>query len=324
MGSEPVIEVALDEGTMRQEQVASAVQSLHDQPPTIEPVWFYDKAGSDLFDDITRLPEYYLTRAERSLLVEHAREIAELGATALIELGSGTSEKTRVLLEAMTNEGSLDLYVPVDVSEQTLRDAVASLATEFPAVRFHGIVDDFHGCFHRFPASDRRLIAFLGSTIGNLDPQQRSRFFFDLECAITRDDILLIGFDLVKDSERLLAAYNDGAGVTAAFNRNALNVLNAHVGTDFAPEQFEHEAVWDETGHRIEMHLRANSDVTVTFPNEVEPVFFPEGKSLRTEISSKFTVEGMTEELLARNFIVDQVWISEGDEFALLLAHPYC
>ena len=322
--TEPLIEVTLDENEWREEQAVRAVRSLQDNPPTLDPVWFYDTAGSDLFDEITRLPEYYLTRAERSLLVAHADEIAALGVTALVELGSGTSDKTRVLLDAMSKEGTLSTYVPIDVSEQTLRDAVVSLAAEYPGLSFHGIIADFHGCFERLPASERRLVAFLGSTIGNLDPTQRSRFLFDLDCALTREDRLLLGVDLVKDTNQLVAAYNDAAGVTAAFNRNALRVLNAELGSNFDPDQFSHRAVWVEQEHRIEMRLRATTDQSVSLPGVGEPVVFPAESEIRTEISSKFTVEGITKELWDRNFVVDTVWVSEGDEFALLLAHPYC
>lgn len=324
MTTEPIIEVTLDENEWRESQAAQAVRSLQQSPPTLDPVWFYDKVGSDLFDEITRLPEYYLTRAERSLLVAHADEIAALGATALVELGSGTSDKTRVLLDAMTAQGSLQIYVPIDVSEQTLRDAAVSIASEYPTLTVHGIVADFHSCFERLPASERRLVAFIGSTIGNLDPAQRSRFLFDLDCALTREDRLLLGVDLVKDTDRLLAAYNDSAGVTAEFNRNALRVLNAELGSDFDAEQFVHRAIWNDEERRIEMRLQAETDQSVKLPGVDHPLMFAAGTELRTEISSKFTVEGMTEELWTRNFEVDIVWVSEGNEFALFLAHPYC
>lgn len=324
MTTEPIIEVTLDENEWRESQAAQAVRSLQQSPPTLDPVWFYDKVGSDLFDEITRLPEYYLTRAERSLLVAHADEIAALGATALVELGSGTSDKTRVLLDAMTAQGSLQTYVPIDVSEQTLRDAAVSIASEYPTLSVHGIVADFHSCFERLPSSDRRLVAFIGSTIGNLDPAQRSRFLFDLDCALAREDRLLLGVDLVKDPDRLLAAYNDSAGVTAEFNRNALRVLNAELGSDFDAEQFVHRAIWNDEERRIEMRLHAETDQSVKLPGVDHPLTFAAGTELRTEISSKFTVEGMTEELWTRNFEVDTVWVSEGNEFALFLAHPYC
>ena len=324
MATEPIIEVTLDENEWREGQAAQAVRSLQESPPTLDPVWFYDKVGSDLFDEITRLPEYYLTRAERSLLLAHADEIAALGATALVELGSGTSDKTRVLLDAMTAQGSLQTYVPIDVSEQTLRDAAVSIASEYPTLSVHGIVADFHSCFERLPTSERRLVAFIGSTIGNLDPAQRSRFLFDLDCALTREDRLLLGVDLVKDTDRLLAAYNDSAGVTAEFNRNALRVLNAELGSDFDAEQFVHRAIWNDEERRIEMRLHAETDQSVKLPGVDHPLTFAAGTELRTEISSKFTVEGMTEELWTRNFEVDTVWVSEGNELALFLAHPYC
>jgi L-histidine N-alpha-methyltransferase len=214
--------------------------------------------------------------------------------------------------------------VPIDVSEQTLRNAVVSLAAEYPGLAFHGIVADFHGCFKRLPASERRLVAFLGSTIGNLDPMQRSRFLFDLDCALTREDRLLLGVDLVKDTNKLLAAYNDAAGITAAFNRNALHVLNAELGSNFDPGLFTHHAIWNEQDHRIEMHLRAETDQTVSLPELAEPIVFAAGSDLRTEISSKFTVEGITKELWDHNFVVDTAWVSADDEFALLVAQPYC
>lgn len=321
---EPVIDVALDEGEWRADAAAAAVRTLQQEPATLDPVWFYDERGSDLFDEITRLPEYHLTRAERSLLERRADTIADLGVRTFAELGSGTSEKSRVLLDAMTRTGSLHTYVPIDVSEQTLRDAANDLVHEYPGLSVHGIVGDFHATFGRIPRGGRRLVAFLGSTIGNLEPGQRQRFLFDLDCVLDRDDVFLLGIDLVKDVDRLLAAYDDAAGVTAEFNRNALRVLNAGLGTDFDPEAFVHRAVWNEAEQRIEMWLDARSAQTVHLPGVDAPLEFAAGSSIRTEISSKFSVDGMTAELSERNFVVDDAWVSDGEEFALLLAHPYC
>ncbi len=291
----------------------------------LPPVWFYDDRGSQLFDEITRLPEYYLTRAERSLLVRHALEIATTAeADTLVELGAGTCDKSRVLLDAMEGTGGLRRYVPLDVSDGTLWTAATALADEYPGLLVHAVVGDFHHHVDRVPTEGRRLVAFLGSTIGNLTPEQRRKFLFDLDCMMAHGDRLLLGTDLVKDRARLLAAYDDAQGVTAAFNRNVLHVLNRELHASFDPDRFDHVALWNEEAQRIEMRLRSQTQQTVSIADVSMDVTFAAGEDLLTEISSKFTRQGVEDELYGAGFLVDSMWESPGGEFLLTLARPYC
>lgn len=322
--TDPVIDVHLDVDDWQARRADRARRTLAADPPFVDPVWFYDEHGSHLFDAITRLPEYYPTRTERTLLETHADAIVGWGADALVELGSGTSTKTTVLLDAMHRAGSLQRYVPFDVSEETLRDAAHRLTDRYPGLTVHGVVGDFHQHLPTIPDGGARLVAFLGSTIGNLTPQERRRFLPDLDCTMDHGDRLLLGIDLVKDPDRLVAAYDDADGVTAEFNRNALRVLNRELGADFEPDAFDHVALWDADQRWIEMRLRARSPQTVTVPGLPEPIRFDTGDGLRTEISAKFTVEGMTEELWTYGFVVDETFVDPAQDFALLLAHPYC
>ena len=232
MADEPVltVDVHLPPDHRRAAMAADAESGLTATPKTLPPVWFYDEQGSELFDEITRLPEYYPTRAERAILRTHAAEIVRMaGADVLVELGSGTSDKTRLLLDAMAGAGTLQRFVPFDVSEETLRHAAAEIMAAYE-IPVHAIVGDFHRHLGTIPRAGRRLVAFLGSTIGNLDPAQRRRFLFDLDATLDYDDWLLLGTDLVKNRARLVAAYDDAAGVTAAFNRNVLGVLDRELG----------------------------------------------------------------------------------------------
>ena len=304
--------------------LADARAGLTGDVKILSPVWFYDERGSALFDEITRLPEYYLTRSERGLLRAHADEIAEITkADTLVELGSGTSDKTRLLLDATTANGSLRCYSPLDVSEETLRGSAASVAGEYPGVEVHANVGDFHRHLGRLPAAPRRLVAFLGSTIGNLAPAERRRFLFDLNCNLSHDDRFLLGVDLVKDPHVLLAAYDDASGVTAEFNRNALRVLNEELGADFDPACFDHVAVWDADNQWIEMRLRATAAHAVTVGAFAADIHFRRGEEIRTEISAKFTRAGITAELQDAGFVTEQTW-QAGDEFLLVLTRPYC
>lgn len=291
----------------------------------LPPVWFYDDRGSRLFDEITRLPEYYLTRAERKLLEDHAPEIATTAeADTLVELGAGTCDKSRVLLDAMEATGGLRRYVPLDVSDGTLWTAANALADEYPGLLVHAVVGDFHLHIDRVPSEGRRLVAFLGSTIGNLTPEQRRRFLFDLDCMMSHGDRLLLGTDLVKDRDRLLAAYDDSQGVTAAFNRNVLHVLNRELHASFDPDGFLHVALWNHEEKRIEMRLRSLADQVVSIADLSIDVTFATGEDLLTEISSKFTRQGVQDELYAAGFQVDSMWEAAGGDFLLTLARPYC
>ena len=245
-------------------------------------------------------------------------------ADTLVELGAGACDKTRVLLSALEDAGTLERYVPFDVSDEFLRNAATTLAREFDTLDIHLVIGDFHHHLAEIPADGRRLVAFLGGTIGNLDPAQRARFLFDLNCTMSNDDSLLLGTDLVKDRGRLVAAYDDSAGVTADFNRNVLWVLNEQLGGDFDPELFEHVAVWNEDEQRIEMRLRAGAATEVSLAEAGLTVRFEKGEDLLTEISTKFTPERVERELNEAGFVVEGMWGAEDGEFLLSLAHPYC
>ncbi len=318
------LDVRLDPSASRAALEADAARGLSATPKTLPPVWFYDTRGSELFDEITRLPEYYPTRAERGLLEAHAREIASTSkAVELVELGAGTCTKTRVLLDALADAGTLRRYVAVDVAEPTLTTATASIASDYPELEVVATVADFQQLDGLVGDDGATLVAFLGGTIGNLDPTERRRFFTSLDSQLAHGDALLLGFDLVKDRGRLVRAYDDGAGVTARFNRNVLRVLNRELGADFDPERFDHVALYDEDHQWIEMRLRATQAQHVTIPALGLELDFAAGEELRTEISAKFTIEGMTEELEGGGFVVDRVF-SDGGDFALALSHPYC
>jgi len=290
-------------------------------PKTLPPKWFYDDRGSELFDEITRLPEYYPTRTERSILVEHARDVAELTkADTLVELGSGTSEKTRLLLDALRDAGTLERFVPFDVSEQTLRDAAAGVAREYDDVRVHAVVGDFEHHLGDLPDGGTRLVAFLGSTIGNLAPEPRAQFLADLAATLAPGDALLLGTDLVKDAGRLVAAYDDAAGVTAAFNRNVLSVLDRELDADFDPDAFDHVAVWNADAEWIEMRLRSQRAQTVHVRALGLDVQFAAGEELRTEISAKFRRDRVEQELAAAGFHLTEWWTDPAGDFALSLS----
>jgi L-histidine N-alpha-methyltransferase len=287
----------------------------------LSPQWFYDERGSQLFDEITRLPEYYLTDRERDLLRGRAVEVAELTeANTLVELGSGTSEKTRLLMDALARRGTLRRYVPFDVSEETLRDSAAAIVDEYEGIEVHGVVGDFHRHLSALPEGRRRLVAFLGSTIGNLMPTERTDFVRSIGDVLTPGESLLLGADLVKDVARLEAAYNDSAGVTAAFNKNVLHVLNRELGADFDPDRFEHVARWNDAEEWIEMLLRSTSEQTVRIRELDLEVRFAAGEDLRTEISAKFRRERLERELADASFAVTRWWEHETGDFALLLA----
>jgi L-histidine Nalpha-methyltransferase len=325
MSTPYTIDVHLTPEDVQSQMRADAIAGLRAATKSIPPVWFYDERGSQLFEDITRLPEYYPTRAERHLLELHARSIVEMAkADTLVELGAGACEKTRVLLDALRDIGTLTTYIPFDVSDEFLRGAASSLADEYEGLAVHLVIGDFNQHLAAIPTEGRRMVAFLGGTIGNFNPEQRARFLFDLNCTMTSNDSLLLGTDLVKDRGRLVAAYDDSAGVTAEFNKNVLRVLNAQLGGDFDPELFSHVALWNEDEEWIEMRLRAKVPTKVTLQAADIQVDFAEGEDLLTEISSKFTPERVTTELSAAGFVVDDMWGADDGEFLLTLAHPFC
>jgi L-histidine Nalpha-methyltransferase len=302
---------------------ADARQGLDRRPRELPPKWFYDERGSQLFDAITRLPEYYPTRRERDILLRHADEIARLSAaTALIELGSGTSEKTRTLLTALRQAGTLQMFSPFDVSEATLRTAAVAIATEYAGLRVHAVVGDFERHLAFLPAGKARLIAFLGGTVGNLKPEERARFLGRLVKQMTPSDSLLLGTDLVKDIPRLEAAYNDRQGVTAEFNLNMLAVLNRALGANFDLTRFEHLARYDARQGWIEMLLRSTTAQRVDVPGLSMRVDFNEGELLRTEVSTKFRPEQVQAELAAVGLRRVGFWTDRWGDFGLTLAVP--
>ena len=292
------------------------------RPKELPPKWFYDDRGSELFDEITRLPEYYPTRTERSILEARADDVARVtGADTLVELGSGTSEKTRLLLDALAGAGSLNRFVPFDVSEQTLRDAAAAVAAEY-GIDVHAVVGDFERHLGLIPSGGRRIVAFLGSTIGNLPPESRAGFLAEIAAGLGPDDFFLLGTDLVKAIDRLEAAYDDAAGVTAEFNRNVLRVVNRELDADFVPEAFTHVARWSPANEWIEMILRSESPQHVQVRALDLTVDFDEGEEMRTEISAKFRREGVEAELKAAGLELREWWTDDGGDFALSLSSP--
>jgi len=290
-------------------------------PKTLPPKYFYDGRGSELFEEITRLPEYYPTNAERSILRARATEIADLTkARTLVELGSGSSEKTHLLLRALRDVGSLDTYVPVDVSGKALEQAVPTLLDTYSGLTVHGVVADFEKHLDRLPGDSPRLIAFLGGTIGNFEPQQRADFLQALREQMRFGDALLLGTDLVKEPDRLVRAYDDAAGVTAEFNRNVLRVIDRELGADFDPDSFDHVAVWDTDREWIEMRLRSRHAQRVVVPALDLAVDFAEGEEMRTEVSAKFRERTVAAELTEAGLRLERWWTDEAGDFALSLA----
>ncbi|MER5916040.1 L-histidine N(alpha)-methyltransferase [Streptomyces sp. NPDC001982] len=287
-------------------------------PKTLPPKWFYDARGSELFEQITELPEYYPTRAEREILADRAGEIAAAaGARTLVELGSGSSEKTRYLLDAFTD---LDTYVPVDVSESALTQAGQALIEERPGLSVHALIADFTARLSLPETPGPRLLVFLGGTIGNLLPPERAVFLASVRALLTPGDTLLLGTDLVKDEQVLVRAYDDAAGVTAEFNKNVLAVVNRELGADFDPGAFDHVALWDAGNEWIEMRLRSRTAQTVKVPALDLAVDFAAGEELRTEVSAKFRKEGVAAELAAAGLELTHWWTDAQGRFALSLS----
>ncbi|MEE1757718.1 MULTISPECIES: L-histidine N(alpha)-methyltransferase [unclassified Streptomyces] len=297
---------------------ADVLQGLTRTPKTLPPKWFYDARGSELFERITELPEYYPTRAEREILVGRAGEIAAAsGARTLVELGSGSSDKTRHLLDAMPG---LHTYVPVDVSESALRQAGEALVAERPGLNVHALIADFTAGLELPETPGPRLVAFLGGTIGNLVPVERAAFLAAVRGLLAPGDTLLLGTDLVKDEGVLVAAYDDAAGVTAEFNKNVLNVVDRELGADFDPDAFDHVALWNAECEWIEMRLRSRAAQTVKIPALDLAVDFEAGEELRTEVSAKFRREGVRAELASVGLELTRWWTDEEGRFALSLS----
>jgi L-histidine N-alpha-methyltransferase len=324
-GVEPKVSVLLDPDWASGSLVVDVRRGLTSHPRTLPPKWLYDDVGSALFDEITRLPEYYPFAAERSILEQHAAEIADAsGATTLIELGSGTSEKTRLLLDAFTATGQLTRFAPVDVSEGTLRDAADQIARRHPGVEVDAVVGDFTLHLAHLPRGGRRMVAFLGGTIGNLYLEERRAFLGALADVLEPGDSLLLGTDLVKSADRLIAAYNDPGGVTAEFVRNSLRVLNRELGADFDPDGFSYVPFWDAHMERMDLRLRSESPQTVTIPGAEVTLELAVGEEIRVEISTKFRVSTISGELEQAGFGVTRVWTDAPADFALTLAVKPC
>jgi L-histidine N-alpha-methyltransferase len=291
------------------------------EPKRLPPKWFYDERGSELFEEITRLEEYYPTRRERVILTARASEIAEVtGARILVELGAGSGEKTRLLLDALA--GTLKTYVPVDVSGDFLSDAAHRIALGHPGLAVHAVVADYERHLHLLPAGPGRLLVFLGGTIGNMTPAERIGFLGGVRATMAADDTLLIGADLVKDPGRLVRAYDDARGVTAVFNKNVLRVINRKLGGDFVPEAYDHVALWDAENEWIEMRLRSLADQKVRIEALDLEVRFTDGEEMRTEISAKFRRERLADELARSGLILDRWWTDPAADFSLSLARP--
>jgi L-histidine N-alpha-methyltransferase len=317
----PELESYIDEGDLARSLREDVRAGLTAEPKWLPPRWFYDARGSALFEEITRLPEYYPTRAERAVLDVRAGEIARITeAKTLVELGSGSSEKTRLLLNALAGHGALGTFVPLDVSAAALGEAVTALGAEYPGLAIHGIVGDFTRHLNRLPGGAVRLVAFLGGTIGNLLPAERHRFLTALRSTLEPGEWLLLGTDLVKAESVLVPAYDDAAGVTAEFNRNVLRVVNRELGARFDVEQFEHVALWDPGNEWIEMRLRAREAMRVPIAELGIVVEFAAGEELRTEISAKFRRDGLAGELSAAGFTLRHWWTDPGGLFGVSLS----
>lgn len=311
----------MDDDDRRAELYDATFWSLRSTPRELPAVWLYDERGSNLFDEITRLPEYYPTDAEREILAARAAEIAErTKGRTLVELGAGTSEKTLLLLDALSAAGTLERFAPLDVSEEVLRASAEAIADRYPSISVHGIVGDFERDLAALPPGDGRVIAFLGSTVGNLYPARRAKLFRAIAAALAPGDAFLLGIDLVKDPAVIERAYNDSRGVTEEFVRNALTNANRELGADFAQERYAFDAHWDAEREWMDIGFDALEAHTVSIA-ELEVEFaLAEGERLRVEVSTKFRREGIESELAAAGLRPTAWWTDEAARFALLLA----
>jgi dimethylhistidine N-methyltransferase len=317
----PALDVRLGADDRRAALEADVRDGLAATPKRIPPKWHYDEEGSRLFGEITRLPEYYLTRREREILEAHAADVAELScADTLVELGAGTSEKTRLLLDALRAAGRLRRIVLLDVDEVTLAGSVDRLGREYPEAEVRGVVGDLERHLEALPREGRRLVCFLGSSIGNFDVEHRPHFLRGLRDAMDAGESFLLGVDLVKDPERLVSAYDDSAGVTARFSLNLLSVLNHDLGADFDVAKWEHVPRWDAERELMDIRLRSREAQTVRIPALGLEVPFAAGEELHTEISAKFRREGIEAELREAGFEPREWWTDEAGDFGLSLS----
>ena len=317
-----MIDTALAAGT--QSTLREDARGLLTTPKWLPPKHLYDAEGSRLFDAICDTPEYYQTRTEAALLESYSKAIVERASpTHLVELGSGTARKTRLLLDALGRQAAPQcMYVPLEVDQHTLEESAGELLDEYPWLHIHGVVGDFGRTLERIPRGDRRLIAFLGGTIGNFAPDDAVEFLSAVRESMHEGDHFLLGTDLVKDVEILNAAYNDAQGITAQFNKNLLNVLNREFEADFDPDAFEHIAFFDPKKEWVEMRLRSRVEQTVVLPVLDATIEFAAGEPLHTEISRKFTEDSTRRMLEASGFELVE-WYTPPDEwFALSLSAP--
>jgi L-histidine Nalpha-methyltransferase len=287
----------------------------------LPPKYFYDERGSELFERIMELPEYYPTRAERAILERRAGEIVETASpSTLIELGSGSAAKTRCLLDAMHGAGALEAYVPVDISEEITRRTAEQLVSEYRRLRVHGVICDYETHLERIPREEGAVIAFLGGTIGNFRPAPRRSFLARIATLMYPGDRFLLGTDLVKDRARLEAAYDDSAGITAEFNKNVLNVLNREFDADFDPGRFEHVAFFDEDNSWIDIRLRSREEQFIDLRELDMRCHFARNEEMRTEISTKFTPERLEEIYADAGLEMTDLWTDPEGLYALSLA----
>jgi L-histidine N-alpha-methyltransferase len=319
--TEPTVDVYLTEESNSQALRGDVVRGLSSTPKSLPPKWFYDATGSELFEEITALDEYYPFRAEHEILTDRAEQIAEVtGANTLVELGSGSSEKTRLLLDEMASTGALRQFVPLDVSESALRESARAIAAAYPAVTVHGVVADFTESLDTLPGTGIRAVAFLGGTVGNLSVAERAKFLSSVRQTLVPGEWLLLGTGLAIDPAVMVPAYDDAKGVTADFNRNVLRVLNSELGADFDPLAFEHVAKWNADAERIEMWLRATREMRVRLPGVGMEIEFADGEEMLTEISAKFRRETVQDDLGTAGFELEHFWTDRQDRFALSLA----
>jgi len=317
------VEVLLDEDERRAAFRDAALSGLRATPKRIPSIWLYDETGSRLFDEITRLPEYYLTRTERGILDEHARDIAsDTRATALVELGSGTSEKTRLLLDALAAEGTLRSFAPLDVSEEVLVASAYAVAEEYPNITVHAIVGDFERHLSVLDTGGRLLFAFLGSTLGNFEPEGRRLFLHTLATSLELADALLLGLDLVKDPATIEAAYNDSAGLSERFQRNGLVHFDRELESGFSRARVEYRAFWDAEREWVDIGFHSLGAQIVQVPKLGIDVELADGERLRTQVSAKFRRERFESELAEAGLKLARWWTDDQGDFAVAIATP--
>jgi len=318
---EPVIDVHLGAADLAAAMKRDVFDGLTSLPKDLPPKWLYDERGSEIFDAITRLDEYYPTRAERSILLSNAGRIIELADhDTIVELGSGTSDKTIALLDAAWERGNLKRFIPFDVSEGFLRQSAQALSRRYPGLVVHGVVGDFDRHLDQIPAGGSRLVVFLGGTIGNYPPLDRKGFFSDIVAGMRAGDHLLLGSDMVKSVGRMELAYDDPAGVTAAFTKNVLTAINRELRASFVLDDFDHVARWDDAHEWVDIGLRSRRDHSVRIEDLDLEVNFGAGEVVRTEVSTKFQVDGLTDELEASGLEVVDWFFDPDQDFGVSLS----